>query len=75
MRSPALVDRVHGSRATYTRYGCRCAPCIEAARAYQRFERERARARRAQGTAVVDRAAQAATRERLRCVIAEWLAG
>jgi len=31
----------HGTDATYTNYGCRCVPCTEAVRLYQRGQRAR----------------------------------
>jgi hypothetical protein len=68
------VGRAHGSRATYMRYGCRCEPCIAAAHAQSLRGHARARVRATAGIIPEARYSAPDVRERLRLVIAEYLA-
>jgi hypothetical protein len=72
--SPFAIGRVHGSRATYMRYGCRCVPCSAAARTHRQRTYQRARQQRSAGCLPQPRPAASDARERLRVFIAEYLA-
>lgn len=71
----AFADgRVNGSRATYMQYGCRCAPCVAAARAHNRRKHERSRDLQGARIGLPTHNANSDVRERLRLLIAEYLA-